>query len=151
VALLVSLIALSAGTLLGVQHDFFEKFRNFLEESRDGVTYVATWFPALGGALAGIRETGDFAGSAALSLKTASALEGLKARLRRSEKNTFARRHWRCADRNGAGHDRRLDRLAVDLRTQTTDVTGVIGSETTPILRLVIAPLPAGAIAEPAG
>jgi hypothetical protein len=78
VALLVSLIALSAGTLLGVQHDFFEKFRNFLEESRDGVTYVATWFPALGGALAGIRETGDFAGSAALSLKTASALEGLK-------------------------------------------------------------------------
>jgi hypothetical protein len=23
------------------------------------------------------------------------------------------RRHWRCTDRNGAGHDRRLDRLAV--------------------------------------
>jgi len=56
----------------------FENLRNLLQDSRDFVTYVAAWFPALGGALAGIRETGDLAGGAALSVKTASALEDLK-------------------------------------------------------------------------
>ena len=56
----------------------FENLRSLLQDSRDLVTYVAAWLPALGGALAGIRETGDFAGGAALSVKTASALEDLK-------------------------------------------------------------------------
>jgi hypothetical protein len=69
-------LAVYLGGLLALL--LFENLRNLLQDSRDVVTYVAAWFPALGGALAGIRETGDFAGSAALSAKTASALEDLK-------------------------------------------------------------------------
>ena len=50
----------------------------FLHHVKGSVTLCAAFLPALGAALAGIRETGDFEGFAERSLKTASALQDLK-------------------------------------------------------------------------
>lgn len=50
----------------------------FLHHVKGIVTLCAAFLPALGAALAGIRETGDFEGFAERSLKTANALQDLK-------------------------------------------------------------------------
>jgi len=59
-----------------------EKFPEFfgfaLYHVKGCITFCAAFFPALGAAFAGIRETGDFEGFAEHSLKTATALQDLK-------------------------------------------------------------------------
>jgi hypothetical protein len=75
---LVGALLVWATASLHVQFDIVGRIHALLPASKDVVTYIVAGLPALGAALAGIRETGDFEGVAALSAKTASALETLK-------------------------------------------------------------------------
>jgi hypothetical protein len=72
-------LAVRGGAQFKVWPDFLNGLRSFLEVTMEWVTYFAAWLPALGAALAGIRETADFEGAATASVKTLAALETLKA------------------------------------------------------------------------
>jgi hypothetical protein len=73
--------------LSNVDASFAEKLGGWLLRLKDYVTYLAAFLPALGAALAGIRETGDFEKVSERSTKTAASLQELQdevARARRS-------------------------------------------------------------------
>ena len=63
---------------LSTAEKFPELFGVALYKVKGCITFCAAFFPALGAAFAGIRETGDFEGFAEHSLKTANALQDLK-------------------------------------------------------------------------
>lgn len=58
-----------------------------LEKHALDLTFYAAWLPALGAAVAGIRETGDFEKVAERSHKTAAALAGLSSAINTARKN----------------------------------------------------------------